>query len=92
VGVNEPGPEQPSAVLPNPFSDNIIFRYTISEATFVKIILLNSLGQVIAEPLNKLQQPGQFELTWNSNCLPSGLYYYKLIIENKSSSGKMVKL
>jgi hypothetical protein len=54
--------------------------------------LLNSLGQVVTEPLNKLHQPGQFELTWNSNYLPSGLYYFKIFTGNKLSSGKMVKL
>jgi hypothetical protein len=76
---------------PNPFTGSTTFIYSLKEPSQVTIQIFNSFGQLVAEPVNSLQQKGQQEVHWNAGDLPAGIYYYRLQAWSLEESGKMVK-
>lgn len=72
---------------PNPFNPSTKIRYTLPEASQVKIVILDLLGREVSELLNTFQPAGYFEVNWNAINVSSGNYIYK--IDVKSESGKI---
>jgi hypothetical protein len=73
---------------PNPFNPSTNIRYTLPEASHVKIIIVDLLGREVAELYNSFQPAGFYELNWDARNISSGNYIYK--IDVKSESGKMI--
>jgi uncharacterized protein (DUF1501 family) len=63
---------------PNPFTINTKIEFTV-EAGPTLIQIIDTLGRVVDTPLQKdYAQPGTYNITWNAEGLPSGLYYARL--------------
>ncbi|MBI9071903.1 MAG: CotH kinase family protein [Melioribacteraceae bacterium] len=79
---------------PNPFNPTTFIKYEIGtlHAAFVQIIIYDVLGNEIAVLVNKKQNPGQYNLSWNASNLASGIYYYQLRVDDIIESKKMVYL
>lgn len=78
--------------FPNPFSGatQIEFEHPGGHA---RLAVYNMLGSELAVLCNKTLQPGVHRLTWNSERLPAGNYFYRLQIENYGQkTGYMVKV
>ncbi len=77
---------------PNPFNPvtNIIFEvpYTAN----VNIIIYNSLGQKINTLVNELKNKGTYRIQFNGSYLPSGVYFYRLDVNNNSIVKQMLLL
>jgi 5-hydroxyisourate hydrolase-like protein (transthyretin family) len=56
----------------------------------VKLKVYNILGNEIATLVNNKMQPGIYEVQFNANQLPSGVYFYKLTAGNYSETKKMM--
>jgi hypothetical protein len=67
---------------PNPFNPSTQIRYTLPQIAFVKLTVYNLLGKEIETLINKSQQPGLHQYTFNAANLPSGVYFYKLVAVN----------
>jgi spore germination protein YaaH len=83
---------------PNPFNPMTKIRFTIPASTtlsnrneststtrsnrHVRLVIYNSLGQVVETPVNEKLRAGEYEVEWNGSNYPSGVYYYKLQIQN----------
>ncbi|NOZ61972.1 MAG: S8 family serine peptidase [Calditrichaeota bacterium] len=68
---------------PNPFNMETVISYEIPEATQVAIKIYNVNGQVIETLVNKLQQPGSYEIVWDgkdarNRDVVSGLYFFSI--------------
>jgi sugar lactone lactonase YvrE len=63
---------------PNPFNPITKIKYDIPENAFASIKSYNILGNVIETLMNEEQQAGSYEITWNADNLPSGVYFYRL--------------
>ncbi len=63
---------------PNPFNSSSKIRFELNEIGFVNLKIYDSLGKEIQTVMNELKQPGIYEVTFNSNNLSSGLYFYQL--------------
>jgi hypothetical protein len=63
---------------PNPFNSETTICYTVPKAENVKLIVYNSLGQVVQTLIDKRHQPGFFSIKFNGDCLSSGVYFYRL--------------
>ncbi len=75
---------------PNPFNPSTKIRFTISEPTNVKLVVYDITGKEIEILLNKEMRSGSYEVNFNGKNLSSGIYFYRLITNNKHLTGKMI--
>ncbi len=75
---------------PNPFNPTTVIKFAIPEASHVKLEVLNLLGETIAELKNEYLSPGYYEVNFNANNLPSGIYIYRLITDKYRAIKKMM--
>jgi photosystem II stability/assembly factor-like uncharacterized protein len=77
---------------PNPFNPSTTIQYAISSRQFVTLKIYNILGKEIATLVNEEKQTGIYEMTWNAENLPSGIYFYQLRAGNFIQTRKMLLL
>ena len=77
---------------PNPFNESTTISFTTASGhTLIQI--MNTLGQVIATPLDKVYPiAGTFTITWQSGSLPIGVYYCRLQNGNVQQVKGMLKV
>lgn len=61
-------------VFPNPFNPSTTIRYSLPEESNVLVEIYNSVGQIIAVPVNRTEQAGNHSMQWNAEQFPSGMY------------------
>ncbi len=74
---------------PNPFNPVTMITFNIPDPGAARLEIVNILGQVVATPLNEMVQPGTYQIAFDAQALPSGMYYYRLITDNFSASRQM---
>jgi photosystem II stability/assembly factor-like uncharacterized protein len=77
---------------PNPFNPSTKINYSLPNPGYVKIILYNQLGEVTAVLLNEFRGAGNYILEFNAGSLPSGIYFYKMTINDFSAVKKLILL
>ena len=75
---------------PNPFNPLINIKYSISEITNIKIIVLDMKGNEIVKLFNGRQQTGLHTTTWNALDYASGIYFIKISSDISIVSTKLV--
>jgi hypothetical protein len=75
---------------PNPFNPATLISYTLQQASDVKLIVSNSLGEEVAIVSEGYHEVGKHVKEFKANNLSSGIYYYTLITEAGRISKKMV--
>jgi hypothetical protein len=75
---------------PNPFNPTTNIVYTIPENSKVKLIVYNALGQEVETLINKEQTAGKYVIVWNPKNIASGVYYYRLTVNNHSEIRKLI--
>ncbi len=75
---------------PNPFNPttNISFKLAVSGKVNVKIY--NSIGQEVAELVNRTMEAGKHEVTFNASNLPSGTYFCRMTAGSFTKTSKML--
>ena len=63
---------------PNPFNPVTMIRYSIPEESFVKLEIINALGERINLLEDGIRSSGTYESVWNAEAIPSGIYFYRL--------------
>ncbi|MCK4530484.1 MAG: T9SS type A sorting domain-containing protein, partial [Candidatus Marinimicrobia bacterium] len=63
---------------PNPFNPILTVRYGLTEEAQTTVQILNLRGQVVSTLKNTLQQAGSYELKWQADAFPSGIYLIQL--------------
>ena len=79
-----------SSNYPNPFSSSTIIYYSLPESSQVSLRIYNAAGQEIVTLVNELQQAGSYEVTFNANDLPGGIYFYSITANDFVSVKKMM--
>jgi hypothetical protein len=74
---------------PNPFNPETKIEFYIPEAGFVSLKVYDILGSEVAELVNKEMSAGKYEITFNTQALSSGSYFYKLISKDQPIVKKM---
>jgi hypothetical protein len=82
---------------PNPFNPVTTISYDIPEASDVRLVVYNLVGQPVRVLVNGFQNPSRYTLAWNGlsdNGLPvsSGIYIYRLESESFVKTMKMMYL
>ena len=81
---------------PNPFNPSTIINYSIpnfagnENFASVQLKIYDVLGREVATLVNRKQQPGNYEVSFNAVGLASGIYFYRLTAGNKISVKKMM--
>ncbi len=77
---------------PNPFNPQTKIKYSISKSSLVTLKVYDTLGREVAEIVNKIQQPGNYEVEFNAEQLSSGIYFYELRANDLVITKKMILL
>ncbi len=64
--------------FPNPFNPTTKIQYSINVDSFIRLNVFDILGKEVSTLVNKKQPAGTYQVTFNANNLPSGVYFYKL--------------
>ena len=73
---------------PNPFNPSTTIKFSIPEASQIKINIYNSIGEAIENLADGSYEPGDYEVKWNAQNYPSGIYFYTF--EANNSNGTQV--
>jgi hypothetical protein len=99
IGINKINNEIPSGYelfqnYPNPFNPETKIKYSIPKSSNVYIKLYDIRGKEISTLFEGLNSAGTYEISFNLNeiksSLPSGIYFYKMIVDGISISRKMI--
>jgi hypothetical protein len=63
---------------PNPFNPSTMLKYSLPAASDVRLVIFNTLGQIVATLAEGLQDAGYKETEWNAYSAASGIYFYRL--------------
>ncbi len=80
---------------PNPFSKNSAgnsltkIKFSLGKKEFTQIKIYNMLGEEVASLANKELTAGNYEVLFNANRLPSGVYIYRITAGDFTASKKM---
>ena len=77
---------------PNPFNPSTKIKFFLKESGKVKLDIYNIIGQKVAELVNEELPSGFHDINFNASNLASGIYIYRLNVENKFVSTKKMIL
>jgi len=78
---------------PNPFNPTTIIQYAISSRQFVSLKVYDLLGREVATLVNEEKPAGNYEVEFDGTDFPSGIYFYRLSVDNGyNETRKMVLL
>jgi Leucine-rich repeat (LRR) protein len=80
---------------PNPFNNSTVIKYSIKQSTHVEIIVYDISGRLVKSLISQEQQPGEYNVVWdgtdsNGHKMASGLYFYRLRVDNQIITNKML--
>lgn len=82
---------------PNPFNPSTTFEFTVpsdvkSQTSDVKLIVYDILGREVATLVNQKIHSGNYEVKFEARNLSSGMYFYRIDIEDRYSATKKMIL
>lgn len=80
---------------PNPFNPSTIIEFTIPTRGRVNITVYNILGEKVSTLTDGVYESGHYTIDWDGSdnggiSMPSGIYFYKMTVEGKQLSRKML--
>jgi cytochrome c peroxidase len=63
---------------PNPFNPSTLIQYELASAHYIILKIYNTLGQEIETLVNGQYEAGLYNIRFDANNLPSGVYFYRL--------------
>ena len=77
---------------PNPFNPTTTINYYIAKPTLVKITIYDLLGKQLSVIMEENKNAGHHNVTFNSDGLASGVYFYEIEAGDYIEAKKMVIL
>jgi hypothetical protein len=77
---------------PNPFNPTTTIRYELLQDGIITIKLYDILGQEVATILNEFKKADRYELKFDAGGLASGVYIYRMKVNDFITSKKMILL
>jgi hypothetical protein len=75
---------------PNPFNPNTTIRYELPQDGIVTIDIYDILGQKVKSVLKEFKNADRYEVNFNATGLASGVYIYRMKVNDFITSKKMV--
>lgn len=64
--------------FPNPYNPSTRISYMLPSESRIRVIIYNSIGSIVKELANEIEQAGYHELDFRAGNLPSGTYFYSM--------------
>ncbi len=77
---------------PNPFNPTTTIQYNLSKAGKVELAVYDLLGRKVKTLANEFKPQGFYNVEFNADKLPSGVYIYRIVTSDFSASRKMILL
>ncbi len=77
---------------PNPFNSITEIKFDLISDSYVKLKVYDLLGNEVQTLLNEYKVAGTYNIKFNAENLPSGVYYYRLLTFPKNSKKLPVEL
>jgi streptogramin lyase len=77
-------------VQPNPIIDKTVFSFQVPKNTSATLKIFDISGKYIETPFSQLFQSGAHQFIWRANHLLKGAYFYNLITDERTYSGKLI--
>jgi hypothetical protein len=74
---------------PNPFNPTTTIRFNIETSALTSLIVYDVLGREVATLLNGYLHAGTYNVLWDANAVPSGVYLYRLVSGNDALTRRM---
>lgn len=75
---------------PNPFNNQTKISFSIPYASNIIICVYDINGNVIEKLVESYVKDGNYEIIWDAKNLPSGVYFYKIFMNEYSIARKMI--
>ncbi|MBN1634409.1 MAG: thiol protease/hemagglutinin PrtT [Ignavibacteria bacterium] len=75
---------------PNPFNPSTKIKFSIVKTGIVRLKVFDILGREVTTLINEKLNAGNYEVTFNASALSSGVYFYRLQINNFTEIKKMI--
>jgi hypothetical protein len=75
---------------PNPFNPTTVIPFDLHKKALVQLRIYDSLGRTVGTFINEELNPGSHEYEFDASSLASGTYYFKLTVDTKVATGKMI--
>jgi hypothetical protein len=75
---------------PNPFNPSTTISFQIPREEFVSIKVFDVLGKEIGTLLHENMKPGKYNVNWNAENYPSGIYYCRMQTVDFNQSSKLI--
>ena len=85
-----PSAHKLSAAYPNPFNPTTTINFVVPEASNVKITVYDVNGRYITTLADGFYNAGAYDVVFNAQHLPSGVYFYNLTSNNYTATNKML--
>lgn len=82
--------ERKLQAYPNPFSDFTTINYSVEKYSNVVLSVYDIYGKQIEILVNKAHEKGDYSIDWKGYNYIDGIYFYRLNIDGKSFSEKMI--
>ena len=89
---NTPGDLRLYQNYPNPFNGATVIPIHLAKTGRARIEIFNTNGERVTVLLDRELNEGDHLIRFDSGGLPSGIYLYRLISDDKSRTGKMILL
>jgi len=77
---------------PNPFNPSTTIKYQLPKEGLVTLKIYDVLGREVRTLINEYRKAGYYEVQFNGTELASGIYIYRIIMNDFSSSKKMLMI
>lgn len=73
--------------FPNPFNPATVVSYDIPAGGFVSLRIYDIMGKEVAALVGREMEAGTHRVSWDASGMPSGIYYYRLLVTPRSQPG-----
>lgn len=77
---------------PNPFNPTTKIKYSLGNRSYVQLEIYNLLGEKVETLVSEYQNRGNYQIEFNAQDLPSGIYLYSINADNFRKTNKMILL
>jgi hypothetical protein len=92
IGEGIPNVYSLSQNYPNPFNPTTNIQFALPRAGKVELRVYNILGQVVSSLVNTQMAAGKYQAEWDASTLSSGVYFYRLTVDNNVVDTKKMVL
>lgn len=97
IGIQQVSSEVPKAFYlaqnyPNPFNPSTKIKFSLPKTAFTKITIYDVLGREVSLIANEELKAGSYEVSWNADNFPSGVYFYRLTAGQYTETKKMLMI